>query len=162
MSNSHKTALRRKRPSKPLRHALDCGMINRTQRVLDYGCGHGVDVSHMRGLYIDATGYDPNHRPKMPDGKFDVVLCTYVLNTIPVAKVRNAILKCIIAMLAEDGIAMVSVRNDMKSLTGYKKNGTWQGYIRINGITPFRHDGFDLYILDAEDIAPSTMASITV
>jgi 2-polyprenyl-3-methyl-5-hydroxy-6-metoxy-1,4-benzoquinol methylase len=77
---SHLTAIHRRSPSSPLKFLLlnnnICG------RVLDYGCGHGADVSHLKSCGFDSVGYDPHWNPDMPIGTFDTILCTYVLNTI--------------------------------------------------------------------------------
>lgn len=162
MSNSHKTAIRRKGPSGPLQHALALGTIGRSTRVLDYGCGHGTDLAHMRQLNIPSDGYDPVFMPDPPRGKFDVVFCTYVLNTIRHAKERDAILRKVVALLKRDGVALISVRNDRRHLKGTTKAGTWQGYIELPQVVPIRCQNFDLYILTSEDIAPRTIASITV
>jgi SAM-dependent methyltransferase len=75
-----KTALRRSKPSAPLKLLLDDHQI--IGRVLDYGCGHGADVAHLKSLGYDVVGWDPTWSTDIPQGKFDTVLCTYVLNVV--------------------------------------------------------------------------------
>lgn len=82
----HRTALKRTEPSAPLRLLLSRNEI--TGRVLDYGCGHGQDVEHLSSLGFAAVGYDPHRRPAKPRGRFDTVLCTYVLNVVPATEGR--------------------------------------------------------------------------
>ena len=63
--------------------------------VLDYGCGKGQQyewVMPNAGTTIEqywgvsVTKYDPAYEPfaKEPEGKFDLVICTQVLSTIPI------------------------------------------------------------------------------
>jgi hypothetical protein len=66
--------------------------------MLDYGCGRGaqyaepleidgrfVSVEDYLGIH-DITKYDPGYQPfaKEPSGRFDLVICTQVLGSIPV------------------------------------------------------------------------------
>lgn len=79
-------------------------LIDRHQckSVLDYGCGkgeqyrwvsHGWDASIPGGMTIEqfwgieATKYDPAYKPyaAKPQGKFDLVVCTHTLGSIPIA-----------------------------------------------------------------------------
>ena len=90
--NSAKTAIYRKSMSAPVRELLQermLGSINgitfstrKTLRILDYGCGHGVDVAMLGNCGYKTEGYDPNFQPKKPKGKFNVVLMIYVVNVI--------------------------------------------------------------------------------
>jgi hypothetical protein len=41
----HKTAIRRGDLSRPIRSAIDSGMIDPATSVFDYGCGHGQDIA---------------------------------------------------------------------------------------------------------------------
>ncbi|MFI5955386.1 DNA phosphorothioation-associated putative methyltransferase [Cryptosporangium sp. NPDC051539] len=77
-----RTAISRDRLSVPARRAVDHGLIDATCSVLDYGCGRGDDLAHFQELGIRATGWDPHYRPQPPPAHADVVLLTYVLNTI--------------------------------------------------------------------------------
>lgn len=61
--------------------------------VLDYGCGRGVqweDGTLEAGLGVTVTKYDPGVPAfsKEPEGKFDLVICTQVLGSIPVEDLR--------------------------------------------------------------------------
>lgn len=76
------TAIRRNATSRPLALLLANGLVAANDRVLDFGCGYGEDVDHLRQLGHDAVGWDPHHRPEGPLEPADVVLCSYVLNVI--------------------------------------------------------------------------------
>src|SRR5210317_1528524 len=90
---SANTAIHRTKPSAPLTRLLPELEGRRSPilkkhhfRILDYGCGHGKDVEHLRSLGYNAYGWDPYHGDttiRLPVWKWDVILCTYVLNVIP-------------------------------------------------------------------------------
>jgi len=124
-ANSHRTAIARRGVSAPCRWLAEQGRIVGVP--LDWGCGKGADMR-----YLQCEGYDPYHRPKLPVGilgKFDTILCTYVLNVIPSAGDRERILQNAMARLQSGGWLYVTVRADRKNLNGPTKRGTWQGYV---------------------------------
>ena len=53
----------------------------RNKRILDYGCGKGFAVSHLKEQGLDIYGYDPyfGAYKQMPDGKFDLITAFEVL-----------------------------------------------------------------------------------
>lgn len=127
--NSYKTAIARKAMSAPMRKLFTEGLIK--GRVLDYGCGRGYDVDKLHSVHgMDAYGYDPHYAPNLPTGLFDTVTCIYVLNTIPYPLERCEIVHAAMNCLKVGGVLYVAVRTDTKALTGWKKNGTWQGDVR--------------------------------
>ena len=78
----HKTAIRRSGLSRPLRIAVDAGMVSPEASVLDYGCGRGHDIQHLSQLGVRAEGWDPVHRPDGRRRPADVVNLGYVVNVI--------------------------------------------------------------------------------
>mgnify|MGYP001557725919 CR=1 FL=1 len=104
------TAISRTKPSAPMQKVIEqLGDIS-TKRILDYGCGRGFDADHYNFLK-----YDPNPRwgcTEMPEGKFDVIVCNYVLNVVP-QKHHEEILQDIKSRLNENGVAYISVRADL-------------------------------------------------
>lgn len=108
----HRTAIGRRGPSVPLRWLLKSGELAREESILDYGCGRGVDVD-----FLGCEGYDPStDRPehsKIPDKKFDVVLCTYVLNVIQCPSEREAVVNQVKSLLRPGGRAYFTVRRDI-------------------------------------------------
>lgn len=77
-----KTALRRTELSRPLRLAINGGLLPEGTEVFDYGCGHGSDVRHLRTLGFEARGWDPAHAPDSPRVPADVVNLGFVVNVI--------------------------------------------------------------------------------
>lgn len=111
---SARTAIARSKPSKPLELLLKRSLIPKGATVLDYGCGKGVDVKHLRSLGFEAYGYDP-HQPGWDDPsvlnrKYDVVLNFYVLNVLP-PESRERVLEGIKSVLKDGGVAFIAVRD---------------------------------------------------
>ena len=104
------TAKERDGASFPLKHLLRGGLIR--GRVLDFGCGFGADVRALQRRGVDVTGYDPHHAPTPPDGRFDTVLCFYVLNVL-LPEEQDEALMDIAERLAPGGTAYVAVRRDV-------------------------------------------------
>lgn len=124
--NAHKTAIKRGKASAPFKRILSKGFIPKGTRVLDYGCGRGDDVKHLRGC----EGYDPHWRKSLPIGKFDVVTCTYVLNVLSEGD-SMLVLRAIDEKLHDDGVAYITVRRDLDSLNGFTKRGTYQRLVEL-------------------------------
>ena len=136
----HKTAIKRKSISAP---AKKLAKENRLAgRCLDYGCGYGFDCDNLGMI-----GYDPYHRSVEPRGNFDTILCTYVLNVIESPSERDMVLRAIQSLLKKNGKAYISVRNDLTSLNGYTKIGTWQGKIELDLPILYKNSGFITYEL---------------
>lgn len=116
--NSHKTAARRGKMSRPITAAMKRRIITRQTTVLDYGCGYGDDVRMMNEQGIDASGWDPHHAAKTDKRKkYDIVCLLFVINTIADREKReNAILEA--WKLANVGV-IIAARTTTKI-----KNGT--------------------------------------
>lgn len=124
----------------------------RAGSVLDYGCGkgaqytwvsHGGDASIPEGLTIEqywgvpVTKYDPAYPPfaTEPVGKFDLVICTHVLGSIPIADLHVIVPR--IFRYARDGVYFAEkigeVRKQVFSEPGKFPRGwdheTWARYL---------------------------------
>ena len=109
--NSHLTVKERKYPSYPAKQLLSMGQIR--GRVLDFGCGLGVDVSFLRKNGCETIGYDPHYAPEIPEGRFDTILCNYVLNVLlPEEQVQ--VLMVVAELLKPTGKAYFAVRRDIQ------------------------------------------------
>lgn len=108
--NAHLTAKEREGPSFPLKYLLREGCVS--GRVLDYGCGFGADVQHLRRRGFDVTGYDPYYAPERPEGRFDTILCLYVLNVL-LPDEQAQVLMDVSERLAPGGTAYFAVRRDV-------------------------------------------------
>ncbi len=116
--NSHLTAQKRQRASFALRYLLSRQLIR--GRVLDFGCGLGADVTFLRRRGFDATGYDPYYAPQQPQGKFDTILCLYVLDVL-LPEERPYVLMAVSELLHPDGYAFFAVRRDIRQ-EGFRKH----------------------------------------
>ena len=99
-----RTAITRKKPSLRTRWLVKNDLIK--GRVLDYGCGRGKDAETLK-----CEKYDPSWSPKLPKGKFDTIICVYVLNVV-LEKMEKKILKDIKNRLKKGGKAYFAVRRD--------------------------------------------------
>jgi DNA phosphorothioation-associated putative methyltransferase len=78
----HRTALTRTQLSKPLRQALESGVLCSTKTLFDYGCGLGTDANMLRTMGYTVGAWDPAYFPDDPKVHADVVNLGYVLNVI--------------------------------------------------------------------------------
>lgn len=136
--NEHKTAMARTKPSAPATWLNEHCLIQ--GRALDYGCGRGKDADTFA-----MERYDPFYSPKCPRGKFDTILCTFVLNVIDNQRSRDLVVTDIISKLTPDGCAYITVRTDKKDLKGHTKTGTWQGLITLDLPVVHRGSGYVIY-----------------
>ena len=89
----HRTAIERSSLSRPVRMALDDGVIDHGTEVLDYGCGKGGDVERLRAKGVSVRGYDPHYEPEGDRSPADVVALIYVVNVIEDPKERAKVLR---------------------------------------------------------------------
>lgn len=88
-----KTALQRVTLSRPVRLAIEDGLIAEGRTVLDYGCGHGGDIKRLRASGVECDGWDPVHRPSGKLAFADVVNLGYVVNVIEDRTERAGVLR---------------------------------------------------------------------
>jgi DNA phosphorothioation-associated putative methyltransferase len=88
----HRTALFRSGLSKPIRLALDHGLIADGMKIFDYGCGRGSDAELLRDLGYIVAAWDPAFFPDEPKAIADVVNLGYVLNVIESPRERVEVL----------------------------------------------------------------------
>jgi DNA phosphorothioation-associated putative methyltransferase len=90
----HKAAISRNDFSKPVRLALEAGLLNQTTTFFDYGCGQGGDLERVGKLGYESAGWDPYYRSDSPLVTADVVNLGYVINVIESqAERREALMK---------------------------------------------------------------------
>jgi len=116
----HETAIARKTLSVPARRLREANLVK--GRVLDYGCGKGQDA---KGLRCDK--YDPHYAPSKPRGKYDTILCSYVLNVLDTPE-RAKVLADIRKLLKKGGRAYITVRRDASHFRGL----TWQHLVELD------------------------------
>lgn len=90
----HKAAISRNDFSKPVRLALEAGLLHQSTTFFDYGCGQGGDLERIGKLGYENSGWDPYYRPASPQVTADVVNLGYVINVIESqAERREALIK---------------------------------------------------------------------
>lgn len=132
---SHLTIKEREWPSFPTKHLQSHGLIK--GRVLDFGCGTGVDVEFLQGKGHDVIGYDPYYAPDYPTGRFDTILCHYVLNVL-LPEEQVAVLMAVSELLEPGGKAYFTVRRDIKR-NGFRVHAKHnQKVYQCNVVLPFK------------------------
>jgi len=144
--NFHLTAKERRSASQPTRTLFRKGYIK--GRTLDYGCGFGEDVKYLKSKGIDVEGYDIHYKPKFPNGKFDTIICNYVLNVL-LPEQQTEVLMEISELLNSEGEAYFSVRRDLLH-TGFRmhkvhKKKTYQGIVILPYKSILKNPNFEIY-----------------
>lgn len=145
-NKSYLTAITRKDLPNPVKWLLANQLIH--GNVLDYGCGKCKELNNYHFArqsevkHIDS--YDPYYspddiiRPHGGEGWYDVVLCTYVLCTLP-EKDEKKVLKDIKPLLRPNGVAYITVRNDEpKQGWGESSRGTYQRNVELPSLYLFK------------------------
>ncbi len=78
----HRAAIVRPDLSKPVRVALEAGILTPDTSFFDYGCGHGNDHQRLARQGFVTEGWDPHFRPQAPRIPADIVNLGYVINVI--------------------------------------------------------------------------------
>ena len=110
INHPYLTALQRTDISVPTRYLLQHGLLK--GRILDFGCGFGYDTDELKRQGYDIEGYDYYYRPEFPQGKFDTIICVYVLNVLePYAQAD--VMMMVSNLLKPNGVAYYAVRRDL-------------------------------------------------
>lgn len=108
---SHLTAIERTSLSFPAEFLLNQNLLK--GKILDFGCGFGNDVKIIGQKGFDIIGYDPHYFPEYPQGKFDTIICFYVLNVVFPEEQANILME-VSHLLKPGGKAYYAVRRDIK------------------------------------------------
>ena len=162
--NSHLTAMARKSHPVPVRWLLSQGLVH--GHVLDYGCGRCKELNNMLIAHYpqikSITNYDPFYAPEEPiqpnrlgDGWYDVILCTYVLCTLP-SDADLDVLRKVRRLLRTNGVAYITVRADEpKQGYGISRKGTFQRKVELSYLHEFRKTHtYRIYLLTHGSIIP--------
>ena len=121
-SGYHRTAIKRKKTSAPLRHLQQTHPDLLRGKVVDFGSGRGADCRAIK-----ARCYDPNHPSAStrttPKGAYDTVLMTYVINVLPPEERAKAIRQAK-KMVRKGGTLVVATRSQADP--GYRASMRWQ------------------------------------
>jgi len=102
------TAMARTDASRPIRIAVEHGVLRPDRDLFDYGCGRGADVRWLKSSGWRARGWDPIHLPRAKRIKSATVAITYVLNVIEDMKERRETLAS--AWALTEKVLVVSAR----------------------------------------------------
>ncbi len=132
----------RRGPSVVARFVTETGFAKliSARRILDYGCGKGIDIPYYQNLGFDAVGYDP-YPPfgfsEKPYGKFDIVVNAFVLNVLADADDRVSVLAKSSKYLSKSGVMVLLTRSKSEvqkvAEAGYwkkHKDGFWSSESR--------------------------------
>lgn len=145
-NNPHLTALRRVALSSPVRWLKEQGLLG--GKILDFGCGYGFDTDNLHEQGFDIVGYDSFYRQEIPNGKFDTIICIYVLNVLQSFDQADALMS-ISQFLKPQGVAYIAVRRDLKE-EGFRFHPNYKKYTyQCNVNLPFRslvkNSGYEIY-----------------
>ena len=131
-------AIQRKTPSKA---SLLYNELNLIQgRVLDYGCGYGLDAQ-----VNNWESYDPCYNDVRLEGLFDTIVCTNVLSAVS-SKIRNQIMENIRDLLAEEGVAYFGIPRNLPvkgKLSGYARRP--QNYVVLTLDSVYQDNKIEIY-----------------
>jgi 2-polyprenyl-3-methyl-5-hydroxy-6-metoxy-1,4-benzoquinol methylase len=108
-----RTAITRKTISRPASILSNRGLLE-GERILDYGCGRSIDYT----FHDNMERYDPHFHPTKPEGKYDVIMCNYVINVVDAFE-QEDIINHIKSLLKPNGKAYFTVRRDIKENIPY-------------------------------------------
>lgn len=89
----HKTAIRRRDLSLPVKCLLRDGLLDERVELFDYGCGHGENIDLLRKRNIRCHGWDPAFRPHSEKAPSEIVNLGYVINVIEDVEERSEALQ---------------------------------------------------------------------
>jgi DNA phosphorothioation-associated putative methyltransferase len=78
----HRAAMTRIELSRPVRLAIESGIITPATTIFDYGCGMGGDVTRLQSAGYICAGWDPYYFPDVELKSADIVNLSYIINVI--------------------------------------------------------------------------------
>lgn len=144
--NSHLTAKKRDRESFPTRWLHQQNLLS--GRVLDFGCGYGADLTFLEHNGYQVSGYDTHYQPQRPKGRFNTIICNYVLNVLLPGQQADVLMD-VSELLEPTGRAYFTVRRDLKNNSFRKhaiyKLDTWQCVVKLPWKSVFKNHFCEIY-----------------
>jgi hypothetical protein len=134
-----RTAVKRDKQSRAAELLTGLALVK--GRVLDYGCGFGFDADHCGW-----DAYDPYYRPRDPEGPYDTILCTLVLNVLSRAR-RARVLAHIQSLLTHDGHAYLAVSRNVPVTGKLGIHHSLQNYVVLTLPLVFADEKLAIYDL---------------
>lgn len=88
----HRSAISRTHLSQPFQVLKRYGFLNGNYSVFDYGCGRGRDMTLLRDLSVEVSGWDPHFFPNNKRQTADIVNLGFVINVIEERSERDFVL----------------------------------------------------------------------
>lgn len=156
------------------------------EHVLDFGCGHGVFLKELardrpdfpvwglefffrRGEQLDTRGthamIDALFDHMRTHGRFDIILCDWVINSVDRQAAEVAVMTCLNAFLKPGGWVLISGRrreivdDTLKNLTrhaGYHRGVEFFDEYGLSGVVRKGHWFYQKYHTEAQAIALGT------
>jgi 2-polyprenyl-3-methyl-5-hydroxy-6-metoxy-1,4-benzoquinol methylase len=128
---TEKTAIKRVKPSAPAKYVVNNILpIIKCKSILDLGCGFGGDLTYYSKHIKVVYGFDPAAKfgySKIPKRKFDLVVCSYVLNVVPSMPERLDVLLNASKLIKRGGHLFVVSRSYSEIASLANKN-LWKKY----------------------------------
>ncbi|WP_295619878.1 DNA phosphorothioation-associated putative methyltransferase [Chamaesiphon sp. GL140_3_metabinner_50] len=130
----HRAAMTRVELSRPVRLAIESGIITTDTTIFDYGCGVGGDVKRLKSSGYNCEGWDPYYFPDDEIRSADIVNLSYIINVIEDPIERDRALSH--AWELAQGVLIVAAQilvNDLSGMLAYSdgiltKRNTFQKY----------------------------------
>ncbi len=130
--------------SRPMRLALEDGVIVPGLSIFDYGCGRGGDLERLAALGYACSGWDPVFRPQAERRPADVVNLGYVLNVIERATERAETLRAAWALTRQVLVVAARLEHEARELRGLQyedgiltHRGTFQRFFSQDELRTF-------------------------
>src|ERR1700722_10983970 len=137
-------AIRRETVSKTARFLEEHRLLR--GRVLDYGCGFGLDADHFGW-----EAFDPSYRHKLPEGRLDTLVRNQVANMLT-RESPQRLLRAIQLLLAGQGRAYASVSRKIPRTGKIAMRKRIQNYVVLTLPSVFNDDELEIYRLEADSV----------
>jgi DNA phosphorothioation-associated putative methyltransferase len=130
----HRAAISRVELSRPMRLAIESGIITPETTIFDYGCGLGGDVKRLKSSGYNCEGWDPYYFPDVEMRSADIINLSYIINVIEDPAERDRALSHAWELTGQVLIVAAQILvNDLSGMLAYgdgilTKRNTFQKY----------------------------------
>ena len=130
----HRAAITRVELSRPVRLAIESGIMTIDTTIFDYGCGIGGDVKRLKSAGYTCEGWDPYYFPEVARQPADIVNLSYIINVIEDPEERDRALSQAWELTGQVLIIAAQILvNDLRGVLAYgdgilTKRNTFQKY----------------------------------
>jgi DNA phosphorothioation-associated putative methyltransferase len=130
----HRAAMTRIELSRPVRLAIESGIITTETTIFDYGCGIGGDVQRLKSAGYNCEGWDPYYFPDVEVRSADIINLSYIINVIEDPNERDRALTHAWELTGQVLIVAAQILvNDLRGVLAYgdgilTKRNTFQKY----------------------------------